>query len=132
MPATRQQRKEILTALFMFFDNDPDDPIFLCFAHHRICNVLDIISYGPSMLADLKYIPLPPKSDSKEDPDDFKQVSKIKPTPIPLEPQFQVQIKIIQGYVSHCLDIGSPIHDTFHLITQEDIDNYRVSNKYKV
>ena len=52
-------------------------------------------------------------------------------TRLPLEECFLVQIKILQGYVSHCIDINQPITD-YSLITKQQIDQYRVSNEYKV
>ena len=110
----------------MLFDNDPEDPIFSCFEFHRFRNILDIISFDPTMLAGLQYIPVQPSMNSKLDPDSFQPVKIKDHTPIPLEPQYQVQIKILQGYVSYRLDIGSPINDDFHLVTQQDIDDYRV------
>ena len=116
----------------MLFDNNPEDPIFRCFEFHRFRNILDIISFDPTMLDGLQYFPVQPPVDSKSEPDSFTPVKPAVLSPIPLEPQYQVQIKILQGYVSYRLDIGSPINDDFHLITQQDIDDYRVSNEYKV
>ena len=112
----------------MLFDNNPEDPIFRCFEFHRFRNILDIISFDPTILAGLQYIPVLPSLDSKLDPDSFQPVKTKDPSPIPLDPQYQVQIKILQGYVSYRLDIGSPINDDFNLITQQDIDDYIVSN----
>ena len=64
------------------------------------------------------------KSDSKTDG---------KPgTPITLEPQFQVQIKILQGYVSYRDKISQPLNGDYHLITQDQLDQYRISDEYKV
>ena len=80
----------------------------------------------------MQYIPLLPESDNKKDQDLFKPPSPKKPVPVSLEPQYQVQIKIIQGYVSYRLDIGEPIGDAYHLISQQQLDEYRVSNDYKV
>ena len=129
MTSTRQLRKAALTRLFMLFDNDADDPIFLCFQHHQLRSVLDIISYDPTMLAGLTYVPTQPTSAAKKESDVFKQPSPQLTKAIPLEPQFQVQIKIIQGYVSYRIDIGQPINDEFHFITQHHIDEYRISNE---
>ena len=131
MNGTRQQRKADLIRLFMLFDNDDGDSIFLCFEHNRIQTVIDVISYDPTMISALTYIPLPEASDNPKDQDVFKQPSPKKPAAATLEPHFQVQMKIIQGYVSYCIDIGEPI-DQYNLITQQQFDDYHVSNEYKV
>ena len=129
---TRNQRREILHNLFMLFDNDDDAPIFLCFEHETFRSVGDVIGFDPSMISELSYIPKEePSVAMKNDSDVFKKASPKKPQPIRLELQFQVQIKIIQGYISHMEDIGQTIHD-YQLITQQQIDQYRTSNNYKV
>ena len=127
MTSTRQQRMATLQHIFMLFDNDEDAPIFLCFAYHNFRSVTDIISYDPTMLDALRYIPIQPRPASKQD----KQPSPTKDKPLPLAPEYQVQMKIFQGYVSHCIDIGQPIDD-YNLVTQQQLDAYRVSNEYKV
>ena len=130
---TRQLRKETLKKVFMLFDNDEDDPIFLCFEQNRIRNILDIISYDPSMLTALTYTPKETKDKLKEDLDTTTSPKKGKTLKaIPLEHPYIVQIKILQGYVSHRLDINDPILDDYNSITQADIDQYRVSNEYRV
>ena len=125
---TRQIRKETLKKVFMLFDNDEDDPIFLCFEQNRIRNILDIISYDPSMLTALTYTPKETKAKLKEDSATKRKTLKA----IPLEHPYIVQIEILQGYVSHRLDINDPILDDYNSITQDDIDQYRVSNEYRV
>ena len=131
MNGTRQQCKADLIRLFMLFDNNDDDSIFLCFEHNRIRTVIDVISYDPTMISGLTCIPLPEASDNPKEQDVFKQPSPKKPAAVTLEPHFQVQIKIIQGYVSYRIDIREPIED-YNLITQQQIDDYCVSNEYKV
>ena len=132
--AQRKIRKETLKKyVFMLFDNDEDDPIFLCFEQNRIRNILDIISYDPSMLTALTYTPKETKAKLKEDLDTTISPKKGKtPKAIPLEHPYIVQIKILQGYVSHRIDINDPILDDYNSITQDDIDQYRVSNEYRV
>ena len=104
----------------MLFDNDDDDSIFLCLEHNRIRTVIDVISYDPTMISALTYIPIPEASDNPKDQDVFKQSSPKKPATVTLEPHFQVQMKIIQGYVSYRIDIGDPIDD-YNIITQTQI-----------
>ncbi len=108
MTSTRQQRVATLKHIFMLFDNDEDAPIFLCFAYHNFRSVTDIISYDPTMLDALRYLPAPSLPDSKQDQDLFKQPSPIKDKPLPLDPQYQVQMKIFQGIVTTLFTIGKP------------------------
>ena len=69
------------------------------------------------MLDGFTYVPVELKSDIE---------SPNKPKPSPLEPQYQVQIKIIQGYISCRIDIRQPIDDDFNNITSRQINEYRV------
>ena len=90
---TRQLRKETLKKVFMLFDNDEDDPIFLYFEQNRIRNILDIISYDPSMLTALTYTPKETKAKLKEDLDTTTSPVKGKTTKaIQLEHPHIVQI----------------------------------------
>ena len=67
MKGTRQQRKADLIRLFMLLDNDEDDSIFLCFEHNCFRTVLDVISYDPTMISELTYIPIPEVSDNPKE-----------------------------------------------------------------
>ena len=88
---TRLTHKETLKKLFMLFDNDEDDPIFLCFEQNRIHNILDIISYDPSMLTAITYIPIEAAAKLKEDPDTTTYPKKVQtPMAIPLEHSYIV------------------------------------------
>ena len=128
MKGTRQQRKADLIRLFMLFDNNDDDSIFLCFEHHRFRSVLDVISYDPTMISGLTYIPIQEASDNPKEQDVFKQPSPKKPTSVTLEPLFQVHIKITKCYVSYCFDIDKLI-DNYALITSQLFDPYRSSTQ---
>ena len=88
MTSTRQQRIATLQHIFELFDNDPNAPIFLCFAYHNFRSVTDIISYDPTMLDALRYLPFQPKPDTKSDQDLFAQPSPIIDKPLPLDPQY--------------------------------------------
>ena len=130
----------------MLFDNDPDDPNFLCFEQNRIRSILEIISYDEPKFLALTYMPNDPNDTKvKISDDDDDKATNLKSTTtkqsfmfpatttsgIPLEDCFQVQIKILQGCVSHCIDIDEPITD-YSLITSHQINQYRVSNEYKI
>ena len=113
---TAEQQAALIHILSILY-HDSDSPLTLCLQQYPCLNVEDLATLPTHEINTMTYTP------STKTQDEFS----LTPIMIDLPKGFKNDIHSFQGYVTYRNDIGEPLDDWLS-ITQQDIDQYRVSN----